>query len=544
MLQQMPQVAQFKLPDPGSQTSTGTTDSNTGIPPVAQFTLPQGDNQSQSTTGSTGVDIAKGIVNFLFPAVKDVKDIVTGQNTKTPLQIAGDVGLSALPFIPGLGEAGLAAKGVEAGVEGARVAEGAGLLSKVAANPIVRNATIGYGAGVASNLSQGQDIGQAVSPNLNTVTGGLLGGAAPAILKGLGGLTEKLSGLAPELKSALQQEGEGDVNLAQKYIDITKKRASNITAPSAQNAVVDQLEKDATTLQSKADQAGAEVGAAKKAGASVPLGDITPVIEDFQKQVADQYGLQLSVGKDGQIAAEMVPGRVSKITSADQNRIVDAFRQLNSLAGEGVQKATDVIGALRNSVNYNQAGQTLGKKFDPIEGLLSHTASGIDSLLRKASPTLAAANDRFSHLTGLVNEVRSMAGGDLQRGELLMRRIFSGDKGKDVVSLFKDIQNETGTNLVKHAVLAKAATDLLGSANDKTLFEKAIETGAQLHGGNFLTPLINVGRGLLNRTITNPENVIKGAVKGKSAGLIPSKAQDLINKTAIEASRLPGLIGH
>ena len=122
-------------------------------------------------------DVASGIGNFLFPAVGDVSNLIQGKNTKTPLQIAGDVGLTALPFIPGLGEV------ADIGRAGEAVAEGGGLLSKLAELPtVVKGAGVGYGAGVASNLSQGQGLGQAFMPNAGTIGGALTGGIASAVI--------------------------------------------------------------------------------------------------------------------------------------------------------------------------------------------------------------------------------------------------------------------------------------------------------------------------------------------------------------------------
>lgn len=158
----------------------------------------QGDlNGNAAPIGQQLGDAASGIGNFLFPIVGDVANDVTGKNNKTALQQAGDLGLSALPFIPGLGEAGEAARGTEAAVEGAgAVAKGSGLLGTVA-----KNAAVGYGAGTASNLSQGQSIGQAITPNAANLGGAALGGGSAAILSKLFGgsadqkVVDKLEGV-------------------------------------------------------------------------------------------------------------------------------------------------------------------------------------------------------------------------------------------------------------------------------------------------------------------------------------------------------------
>jgi hypothetical protein len=122
----------------------------------------------------------KGVGNFLFPIGADLYHDVKGDNSKTGLQQFGDAALSALPFIPGLGEVG----------EGARGAEAAGMLSKLRALPVaVKGAGVGYGAGVASNLSQGKGVGESLMPNASTLGGAALGGLGGALASKLGAMS-------------------------------------------------------------------------------------------------------------------------------------------------------------------------------------------------------------------------------------------------------------------------------------------------------------------------------------------------------------------
>ena len=537
--QQVPPVAQFSLSG-GEQTNPSAT--KKGVPPVAQFSLPGTDNSNQQsqTLGSKALDVAKGVGNFFFPIVGDVGADIQGKSDKSALQQTGDLALSVLPFIPGLGEVGEATRAGKAAVEGGEVAAESGLLSKAAnfikGSPVAKGALTGYGAGVASNLSQGKGVGESLMPNTNTVLGTALGGATPKIIDGLSSFVRSISGITPEIKNALLNKGEGDSKLLQKYINVVKNRSADITAPSAQNVATDELENAAKIIQKKADTAGATVGAEKLAGAKVPFGNVTPVIQNFQKEVANRYGLNLSIGENG-VEATPLSGRSSILNPSDVTRLTNAFAKLTDLQNGSVQKATDVISALRQDVNFNEYSKTLAKSADPLTGLMSHTAGELDNVLRKSSPSLATANDQFSHLSNLLSEVRNMAGGDLQRGELMMRRIFSGDKGADVSKLFQDIQNETGSNLVKHAVFAKAVTDALGGANDKTLFEKGIEGAINAQSGGLGSTLLGAGKRFLQSTIVNPESALKRTVKG-SSGLLKSLATKGAIKAGTSASGL------
>lgn len=151
----------------------------------------------------------------IFPIVPDLRADLQGASAgapqKTGLQQVGDAALSALPFIPGLGEAGAVAKG--------------GMLAKLAANPVARNAAIGYGSGVAANLSQGQGAGQALMPNINTVGGAVVGGGTAGLLKGLTGGAQGLrNSSVKNMETILAPTGKIDKQLTQKIApELAKK---------------------------------------------------------------------------------------------------------------------------------------------------------------------------------------------------------------------------------------------------------------------------------------------------------------------------------
>ena len=151
---------------------------------ATQQTTP--DSTSNQDTSSALPDNQQGkpgllhrLASFALPVIDDlgIPGLGDGGN-KTALQRLGDLGLSALWFVPGLGEAAEGLRGAGALAEGAKAVEGgeavaksAGLLGKVA-----KGAANGYGADVLSNLSQGKTGGDVFKPGLGAVTGGALEG--------------------------------------------------------------------------------------------------------------------------------------------------------------------------------------------------------------------------------------------------------------------------------------------------------------------------------------------------------------------------------
>lgn len=149
----------------GKNSNTQTVQS----PDSSQSSNPLG---AESALASSGVptqdnESALGkLIDFAFPILSDIQ----GKHPeKSLLQKAGDLGQSALWFVPGVGE------GAEAAIKGAGLLGDAG--AKIAGQAI-GGATQGYASDVASKLSSGDtNAADVLTPGVGTVTGGILGGS-------------------------------------------------------------------------------------------------------------------------------------------------------------------------------------------------------------------------------------------------------------------------------------------------------------------------------------------------------------------------------
>ncbi len=142
---------------------------------------PANPSSVNSTANQPQEGLGAKLADFAFPILKDVGADFAGTSDKSALQQAGDLALSAMWFVPGLGEAGGAVKGALAAAKIAPKA--AELAGKIAGSAVTKGALTGYGVDVASNLSQGKTGGEAFAPGLGTVTGGVLGKVGGAIAK-------------------------------------------------------------------------------------------------------------------------------------------------------------------------------------------------------------------------------------------------------------------------------------------------------------------------------------------------------------------------
>ncbi len=507
----VPPVAQFSLPQKGSAAPVQAP--TKGAPPVAQFSLPQAAQQKPqdktpfSSQIRAGIQGAAKVGDFLFPAVGDVYHDIKGDSTKTGLQQAGDVALSALPFVPGLGEAGEAARG-------------GGLLAKLTAPTILKGAGLGYGAGVASNLSQGKGVAESFSPNVNTVAGTVLGGAAPAVTGAIPSLIQHASGITEQVGNALKDLG--DPALYDKYINAAKTRATDVRAPSPLNLAADELDKAGKIIKTNTQNAGKVVDEAKNSTGHLPLNDITDAINAFKDRVKKDYGISLVTDKSGGVRPFFVPNRARVVPKAVQDRIINIAQQLNGLKNGTVRKASDVASNLSDLVDYSNA-DAFGKSNDPLEGLIKTVRHDVGDLAKQSSKPLADANARYHELKDLESEIGNMAGKNLQKGELLMRRVFSGDKNSEVTDFFNKIKNETGVDLVDHAVLAKHAIDTVGDASQKTLLQQIMQEGGAASGitTQAIKHALKVGQSI----VANPESVGRRMVQGThgqtTSGILP-----------------------
>lgn len=490
-----------------------------------------GSNTSQPEgLGQKALDVVKGVGNFLFPIVGDVYGDVTGTNKKTVLQQVGDAALSALPFIPGLGEVGDAARAGDVAAEA-----GGGLLSKLTGSTIAKGAGIGYGAGVASNLSQGQGIGQAFTPNINNLGGAVLGGAAPVALKGLSAAVRGMAGIDPAVANELAKMGTQanpeDVPLMKMYNGAAAAHATDINTPSVINVAADNLDKAAANVTEQRQAAGALQNQVKQAVFNKPLQDASSVASNFSNEIKQRYGLNVGSDPNGQIILEQNSARRIQNDPADLSIIQSLAQQLNGLGkGSVVGNATDVITNIDNTLNKLPTN-AFGKTISPIDQLLVSTRNQLNDIVRSSAPDLANANDTFSGLKNLESEIGKMAGGGLQRGELLMQRVLT-NKSADSLNLFAKIKAATGIDLTKHAVLAENAIKNYGSNADKSLLGQMLNEASKGTGG--IAGMIFKGaKYAAQKTIANPSKVSMNLLRGKSG--ILSRLSPYITKGAIEA---------
>ena len=470
---------------------TGTGSSATGGHTSQDITQ---NIQSGNITGALG-----NVINWAFPIINDIgTDLgATGGPKKTFLQQLGDAGLSALWFIPGLGEVG---EGARAGLEGA------GLLTKALASPLLRGAAIGYGGGVAANLSQGQGLGQALTPQASNLLGALGGVALPTALKALGSARLSLSGISPQIQTILKESGvnpEDVVNVLKQ----AQAHAQDVRQPTPLTMAADTLDEAAREISNKTAAAGREVETAKNALNNIKLPTAigkSPNTQNILSDIENIFGI--TIDKSG----KAIPLRQTPpITSSNAKDVAQIFKSIKRLTTKSTARdLADVIDNINNKIELLKSGLTKPEGASPMLAFYSKIRSQLNQELRNISPEIANANDKFSAIKSINREVRKMAGPQGQRGTLLLKRVFSGDKQGQVQNLFSEIKSLTGKDLTQKAALASLAIQVSGDRSEQGLLQQAIEGG--LREGGTLNPtslLYKWGAGVARKYLANPQKM-------------------------------------
>jgi len=380
------------------------------------------------------------------------------------------------------------------------------------------------GSGALEQNKKGSDIVEGIALGAGLGVGGeALLRSFPKIVQGFQSYRQELAGISPQTKGILSELP--DASKFEKYVQSAKQRSTDIRKNSPIGLAAQELEDAGSILKKKIATAGKQVRDVKKAVGKEKLGDISDVSAKFKEGVADRFGINLS-SKKGAISVKPVAGSARNISAGDKKRLVQAYKDIVKLEKSGnIQKAQDVIANLADlgRVSFDKNSSQFGVKKDPIESFFKGISADLNKKIRGVSKDLAKANDRYTELKKLEKFIGSTAGKDLGRGELLLRRVFSGDKSREALNVLEQIKKITGKDLTQDAVLAKLAIEQFGDKSQQTLLTQIIqgagETGANAIGSRdfgAIRLLGKLGKGGAKAVLGGTERVGRGLV-GKTS---------------------------
>lgn len=264
----------------------------------------------------------KGVADFVAPSIGDAYNLATGKNKKTGLQLAGDLGstaLSAATLIPGVGEIAaplkvglMGAKAVEAGTEVVNLASKAapGLLKGIG-----KNAALGGAYGATQGLGAGDTDPTKITEDAGTgaLTGGLLGGTGELVLKAASVLPQRL------VQGAIKTSNP----------DVAKYALTKSLGSPAK-----MLEDSNASLKTIGSQLGDALTHANVADVVVPSEQIVPkIMEAFPNAELSPEKLEQEIGK----VAPLQKRLITKLFSGE-GLTIDELHTLNSAIGQNTYK--------------------------------------------------------------------------------------------------------------------------------------------------------------------------------------------------------------
>lgn len=306
--------------------------------------------------GAEKESLAQKALNFAFPIIKDLQH---PENT-TALQKLGDLGLSALWFVPGLGEVG-------------GLVRGAGLAAKIGLRA-GEGAALGYGADVASKLSQGKTGGEVFKPGLGTAVGGIAG---PVV-----------SRLAKPLERNLTQSGARQAVL------------ENLTNELGRTAPTRNLIANLGNKASKAIDLLVDSGAAKKIGIDGNTFHVDDAVEELQKRIGalghlrgealDSMGISTSLDDLANLSKTVPLPTLDIETGLMEGGIQAALRR--ALTGKSAKMMSETESIIND---FKQSLPSFGwdiKNLKPSELELLKEVTGAQSKIYKQTGQIGEAN--------------------------------------------------------------------------------------------------------------------------------------------------------
>lgn len=331
---------------------------------------------------------AKGVGNFLAPSVGDAYHLIKGDNTKTKLQLAGDLGstaLSAATLIPGVGEGAMALK---AGLTGAKAVEGAAVAAKTAPSivgGIAKNGALGAAFGASGALGAGETDPTKIAEStaIGAGTGGALGAATGALSKAAEALPQRL------VQGVIKNSNPDVAQYA-----LTKKMGSP----------AQMLRESDASLKTIGTQLGAALTHSNVADVVIPSSQIVPkIFEAFPNAELSPEALAQEIAK----VAPLQKALITKLFSGE-GLSIDELHTLNSAIGQNTYK-------MAFDDPQVKAGKAIGNAF--------YQAS--KQIITTAAPDTTPLFDQYSKEIQLNTALSKVAKRSVKTQALTLRDIMS-----------------------------------------------------------------------------------------------------------------------
>jgi len=264
------------------------------------------------------------------------------------------------------------------------------------------------------------------------------------------------------------------------YVDISRKATEDWKASTPLEHAGVETERALTMIQKRLNRYGEQKQTAlsqAKVG-NKPMGTVAV---KARQQLHSSFANQILDASDRRLI-DIIDGELTKLGDNPSIKQLDAF----------VDFAQDQL--------YKSGRDLTIPVTERVTGRIRQVVGELNSKIKaEAGDPYTKANDNFSSLVELRNELNKKLGYDAEKGGSLLKRIFSPSDAR-TKNMFADVKKVTGIDLVNEAVLAKYVMDVIGDVRQKSLLDRVF-------GGQAQVPLSSAGAikmvasELLSRTV-------------------------------------------
>lgn len=287
--------------------------------------------------------------------------------------------------------------------------------------------------------------------------------------------TEKLAGLAPDVKARIKGKGK----LLSDYLNVMDARNTSDLVPTPLEYGASFADKAKTKMESLLSDTGSAIGQFRKKISTyqAPRDAFNNVRSAFEGELGK---LNLTV-QNGKIVK--VPGRIAQTVSDAEIKAIQSLYDDLGIASQNpsLENLIDLRTIFDNKINFEKAAREASNSLDPLSRAVRKKVAQVAEQI--VGKTEAKNLEDFSKFMDAYNDLRSYT--DRKAGaEFLLKRVFS-ERGGDPRAVMETIRQYTGVDLIDHAQMARIATELSGNASTQGLFRQEI-TRAGLDVANLL----------------------------------------------------------
>jgi hypothetical protein len=276
--------------------------------------------------------------------------------------------------------------------------------------------------------------------------------------------TEKLAGLAPDVKARIKGKG----NLLADYLNVTDARNSSDLVPTPLEYGASFADDAVEKMQNLLSDTGGKIGQfrTKISTYQAPREAFGGVRQSFLGEL-DKLNLEVYDG-----AIRVKSGKIAQtVSDAEITSLQKLYDDLNTASqNPSLENLIDLRTKFDNKINFDKAAREASNSLDPLSRSVRKKVADVASQIVGKSESKNL--EEYSKFMDALNDLRSYT--DRKAGaEFLLKRVFS-ERGGDPRAIMQTIYQHTGIDLMDHAMMARIATELGGNSATQGLFRQEV----------------------------------------------------------------------